>query len=168
LQKTAGDRCFFNGDGPIADSSGQAGKGRRNVRWSSNFGESFKAQWALFAACEKPIKDWFAAGYKAQTKAALAGKVPPGMKLVQTQTKRAWLNDEWARDFVVTRFGVDALEAPSPAQVEKLGATKKEIEGLVTRPEGGPALAFQSDKRPTWARKTGAEMFGSLVGEKGA
>lgn len=117
----------------------------------------------MVMALKKPIEDWFKGLDKAATKSALQGQVPEGMKLVTSVKHREWLQDSWAREFVVNKFGVDALDPPTPAQVEKLGATKEEIEGLVHTPEGGPALAFESDKRKPWAPKSAAEMFGSVV-----
>jgi hypothetical protein len=56
--------------------------------------------------------------------------------------------------------GVKALDPPTPAQAEKLGVV---LDGLADRPEGGPALAFASDKRPEWKQRTAAEMFKGVV-----
>lgn len=116
-------------------------------------------QVAIFKAMEKPIADYFKSMDKVQTKRALAGHVPPGMKLVATVKHRAWNNETEARAEVVGMFGADALELPTPAQVEKLGMDKVKVATLASTPEGGPALAFVSDKRPAWAQKSVESMF---------
>lgn len=114
------------------------------------------AQVALFMATEKPIADWFKALGKAATKAALSGSVPPGMKLVTGTTRRAWKDEAAARTLVLEKLGVDALEPPTPAQAEKLGI---DVSELAAAPEGAPVLAFESDKRQAFERKSVAEMF---------
>lgn len=114
----------------------------------------------IFKACEKPIADWFKSLDKAATKSALAGNVPPGMKLVTTTKHRAWKNESAARAAVLSACGVDALKPPTPAQAEIMGIN---IDALADRPDGGPALAFESDKRAPWTPKTGAEMFASVL-----
>lgn len=116
-------------------------------------------QVALFLATQKPIEDAFKGFARVWQKKALGGAVPEAMKIVATRPHRAWLNEDWAREFVVKRFGVEKLLPPTPAQVEELGATEAEINGLSHRPEGGPVLAFANDKRKPWAQKSVAEMF---------
>lgn len=120
-------------------------------------------QVALFLATKKPVTDWFAALDKVQTKAALSGAVPPGMKLVTATKHRAWKDETHARSEVVNALGYDALELPTPSQVEKLGMDKAEVAALADTPEGGPTLAFESDKRKPFTRKSGAEMFAGVV-----
>lgn len=117
----------------------------------------------IFKACEKPIADWFKALDKAATKSALAGNMPPGMKLVKTTKHRAWKPgiEHALKESILTLHGVDALDLPTPAQAEKLGGI--DVEALSDRPEGGPALAFESDKRPTWTPKSGEEMFAAVL-----
>lgn len=114
------------------------------------------AQVAQFMACQKPVEHWFAALWKHGTAEALKGNVPPGMKVVTTQTKRAWKDEAAARAKVLAEKGVDFLDPPTPAQAEKLGL---DITGMAEAPPGGPALAFESDKRPAFVRKSAAEMF---------
>jgi hypothetical protein len=36
---------------------------------------------------------------------------------------------------------------------------KADVSALADSPEGGPALAFTSDRRPDWKTKSAAEMF---------
>ncbi len=115
------------------------------------------AQFALFAAMEKPIEDWFENANKAKLKQSLAsGKCPPGMKIVQGTTKLAWLDEAAARKAVLEKFGADALDPPTPTQAKKLGL---DVSALAHQPPGGPILAPESDKRKPWAQKTAAEMF---------
>lgn len=121
------------------------------------------AQRALFAAMEKPIADWFKSGNKAWTKEALATQPPPGMGLFTGTTKRVWKDDAAARAAILARFGADALDPPTPAQAEKLGMTAEEVAALADKPEGGPVLAFASDKRAPWVRKSAAEMFAGVT-----
>jgi hypothetical protein len=121
-------------------------------------------QVALFKACEKPIADWFKALDKVQTKAALNGAVPPGMALVTGTKHRDWTDPAAARREVVNVLGEAALELPTPAQAEKLGMAKVDVAALASAPEGGPVLAFASDKRKPWTGgKSAADMFRSVT-----
>lgn len=124
------------------------------------------AQVAQFMACDKPIEHWFKALWKHGTKLALDGKVPPGMKVVTSTTRRDWKNADAARDAVMAKLGVKALDPPTPAQAENLGMSADEIAVMVVKPPGGPALAFESDKRPPFVRKSAAEMFAGAVPPK--
>jgi len=119
-------------------------------------------QVAIFKACEKPIADWFKALDKAATKKALAGAVPPGMKLITTQKHRAWKDANAARVYLATECGLEVFDPPSPAQAEAL-VPKEWVAANCDRPDGGPALVFESDTRPAWARKSAAEMFKAAV-----
>jgi hypothetical protein len=120
----------------------------------------------LFLAAEKPIEHWFKALYKSTTKAALGGASVPGMKVVTSTKHREWKDTAAARDAVVAAYGVVALSPPTPAQAEKLGMPEADVTKLSHKPDGGPALAFESDKRPAFVRKTGAEMFAGVGGAK--
>lgn len=119
-------------------------------------------QVATFMACKKPIEDWFKALDKAATKSALSGAVPAGMKLVQTVKHRAWNDEAAARAAILAAHGPDALDVPTPSQVEKLGGV--DVATLSSKPEGGPALAFESDKRAAWAPKSVETMFKGVTG----
>lgn len=118
-------------------------------------------QVAKFKACEKPISDWFKALDKDQTSRALKGHMAPGMKLVQTTRHREWIDEGAARAAIVAAHGVDALKPPTPAQAAKLGDV--DVDALSRQPEGGPALAFESDRRKPWVPKSAQEMFGDTV-----
>lgn len=124
------------------------------------------AQRALFMACEKPIKDAFTGATKAWLKEAMTKGAPEGTKIVTTTKHRAWRNEDEARKFVIDKLGILALDPPTPAQAIERGIPEAEVNAMAPRPDGGPALAFASDKRPEWRQKTVAEMFGSVVTSK--
>jgi hypothetical protein len=121
-------------------------------------------QAAAIYAVKRPIEDWFKNFDKTLTKRALSGNVPPGMKVVTTSKHRAWKDPAAARAIVVAQCGVDALDPPTPAQAEKLGIAADVVASLADRPEGGPALAFSSDKRPEFVVRSAAEMFKGVTG----
>lgn len=115
----------------------------------------------LFLACKKPIDHFFEGLTKNGTKKALAGQIPPGMKIVTSVRHRTWKNEAAARAAVLAQKGVDALKPPTPAQAEEMGI---DVSALSDKPEGGPVLAFASDKRKPWAPRTAAEMFKDVPG----
>jgi hypothetical protein len=118
-------------------------------------------QVALFMACQKPIEDQFKKFAKHWEALALKTETPPpGMKLVKTAPHRAWLDEEAAKQAVFAAKGIEGLAAPTPAQAEKMGV---DVSTLSHKPEGGPALAFASDKRKEWTRKSAAEMFAGIL-----
>lgn len=123
-------------------------------------GEVTPAQRAQFMSCRKPIDDWFKSADKAWTADALKDGAPEGLAIVTGTTRRAWKDEAAARKAVFEKFGVDALEPPTPAQAEKLGL---DVSALVEQPQGGPVLAFASDKRKPFARKSAAEMFAGVL-----
>lgn len=118
-------------------------------------------QRALFMTSMKPITDAFKNADKAWTKSALAGDIPPGMGLFTGEKHRVWKDIKAAREAVIAKGGVDALEVPTPAQAEKLGV---DVSELAETPPGGPVLAFANDKRKPWKPKTAAEMFANVPG----
>jgi hypothetical protein len=120
---------------------------------------------ALFLTMQKPVKDWFENVNRAQLKAALSGNVPAGMKLVTGVKHREWVDPNAARAAVVAKHGVDALDPPTPAQAEKLGGI--DVEKLSRKPEGGPVLALENDKRPPFKQKSAAEMFAGALQPQG-
>ena len=116
---------------------------------------------AIFKTLEKPLADWFKGADKVWAKQALSGSVPAGMKLVTSQTHRAWFDEAKAREVVIAAVGVDALKPPTPAQAEEMGM---DVEGLTKRAEGGPVLALESDKRKPWVVRSAEEMFKGVTG----
>lgn len=115
----------------------------------------------LFLACKKPIDHFFESLTKNGTKKALAGNMPPGMGLFTSVKHRTWKNEATARKAVFEAKGIDALKPPTPAQAEDMGI---DVSELATKPDGGPVLAFLSDKRTPWAPKSAAEMFKDVPG----
>lgn len=119
------------------------------------------AQRAAFKTCERPIADWFKSADKLWTADALKSGAPEGMKIVTATTRRAWKDEAAARALILEKLGPSALELPTPAQAEKAGL---DISGLADAPQGGPVLAFASDKRKPWSRPSAAEMFQGVTG----
>lgn len=120
------------------------------------------AQIPLFLALKKPIDHFFESVLKNGTKKALAGDIPPGMGLFTATKHRAWKSEADARAAIIAQKGVEALKPPTPAQAEAMGI---DIEGLADKPDGGPVLAFESDKRKPWTGgKSSAEMFKGIPG----
>lgn len=117
-------------------------------------------QVAPYYALRKPIDDWFKTLDKIQTQKAIkSGSAPPGMKIITTIKHRVWLSESAARDYVVAQRGVAALSPPTPVQAEKLGLI---VDSLCDRPQGSPALAFESDSRKPWEPKTVTQMFAGV------
>lgn len=121
------------------------------------------AQRALFLACKKPIADAFKNAEKVWAKLQLSGSGAVELKMVTSQTHRAWDNPVTARAAVVAKLGVDALELPSPAQAIERGMDEATVNAMASRPAGAPVLAFANDRRPNWEPKTVASMFGAAV-----
>lgn len=120
-------------------------------------------QRAFFLACQKPVTDAFKNAEKAWLKEALTKGAPAGMKIVTGTKHRAWKDPEAARALVVERLGVGALDVPTPAQAIERGLPEDTVNAMAPRPEGAPVLAFASDKRPVFERKSAAEMFKDVV-----
>lgn len=119
---------------------------------------------AAFLTMKRPVEDWFKSADKAWTSEALkTGAAPEGMKIVTAVTRRAWKDEAAAKAAVFSKYGMDALEAPTPAQAEKLGL---DVSDLTTTPDGAPVLAFESDRRKPFARKSAAEMFAGVTAGK--
>ena len=83
----------------------------------------------------------------------LSGGDIPGWKLVEGRTQRRWKSADDVTA-VLTELDVDAYkprEVRSVADVEKelsKHVFQNRLQQLVTKPEGRPTLAKQSDKRP--------------------
>lgn len=118
----------------------------------------------FFLACEKPIKDAFKnATEKAWLKEALAKGAPEGLKVIESQKHRAWQDPVAARALIVERLGADALDLPTPAQAIERGIPEDIVKPMAPRPDGSPVLAFASDKRPEFKRKSATEMFAGVA-----
>jgi hypothetical protein len=121
-------------------------------------------QVAPFKALEKPIADFFKTLDKVQLKRALSGAVAPGMAIVTTTRHRTWKDEVAARHMVLEKLGPDAMDVPTPAQAIERGISEADVNAMAPRPEGGPVLAFASDKRKPWTPKSAAEMFAGVTG----
>jgi hypothetical protein len=123
-------------------------------------------QVALVMSIQKPVTDWFKSLEKVWTKKALNGTVPEGMKMVTSQKHKAWENEDQARALVLEHLGPDGLDVPTPAQAIERGIPERIVNAMAPRPPGAPVLAFASDKRPAFERKSAAEMFAGVTGAK--
>lgn len=121
-------------------------------------------QVALVLSIQKPVTDWFKSVEKAWTKKALTGAVPEGMKVVTSMKHKAWKDETAARQLVMERLGPEGLDVPTPAQAIERGIPEDVVNTMAPRPEGSPVLAFASDKRPEFKRKSAAEMFAGVTG----
>lgn len=121
------------------------------------------AQRALFIACKKPIADAFKNAEKVWAKLQMAGQGTADLKMVTSQTHRAWSNPAAARALVLEKLGPDALDLPTPAQAIERGIPEDVVNAMAPRPDGSPVLAFTSDKRPDWVAKSVSSMFGAAV-----
>ena len=114
----------------------------------------------MMNACDL-IEDWIKSVRAEVERRLLAGTPVPGYKLVQGRAgARAWSDVEAAEEYLrkTVRLKVEQaydLKLISPTAAEKLlkaGTIKpkqwEKIESLVTRSEGRPSVAPESDKRP--------------------
>lgn len=122
-------------------------------------------QVALVLSIQKPVTDWFKSVEKTWTKEALAKGAPEGMKMVTSVKHRAWKDPEAARRLVLERLGPDALDVPTPAQAIERGIPEDIVNAMAPRPDGAPVLAFASDKRPLFERKSVETMFAGVTGK---
>ncbi|MBQ8133376.1 MAG: DUF2800 domain-containing protein [Clostridia bacterium] len=102
----------------------------------------------------KSLVEWFNSIQQKALEALLAGTKIPGYKLVEGRSQRAWSDQDKALEKLmasgVERAVIYDSVPKSLAQLEKLlGAAKfGEIVGeFVTKPQGKPTLAPESDKR---------------------
>lgn len=104
------------------------------------------------------IEDWCRRVKEFAHAEAVAGRVPPGFKLVAKRATRKWVDDGQAQG-VLYGFGLDDSEVfvsklKSPAQIEPLlpGKNKREraalLEYLVVKESSGTVLAPNEDPRP--------------------
>ncbi|KRQ11640.1 hypothetical protein AOQ73_06075 [Bradyrhizobium pachyrhizi] len=121
------------------------------------------AQRALFMACKKPIADAFKNAEKAWAKLQMSGNGSTDLKMVVSQTHRAWNNPVEARAAILAKLGTDGLDPPTPAQAIERGMDEATVNGLASKPEGAPVLAFANDKRPEYVRKSVSDMFGAAI-----
>lgn len=102
----------------------------------------------------KNLVDWYNTLQQKALEAILAGTKIPGYKIVEGRSARAWTNQDEALDKLqksgIERAVIYDSVPKTLAQLEKvLGAAKfSELVGeYVTKPQGKPTLAPESDKR---------------------
>lgn len=101
------------------------------------------------------IEAWVKGVYEFAESEALAGKIPPGFKLVQKTGRRKWKDEEQIIPDLVLNLGLEESllvdkKLKSPAQIEKLLSKedKKLLENYTIKPSGGLDLVSDTDKRP--------------------
>lgn len=100
-------------------------------------------------------------------KAMLDGYRSEYFPLVTRRKHRQWRDADMARQCIVDEIGPHVLEAPSPSETEKLGATGKEIVAQLSfTPPGEPVIGKHGDKRASFIPKTAETMFGPPQGVK--
>lgn len=116
---------------------------------------------ALFAAMEKPIKDWFEAYKKNGLQRLQQGKAIPGMSMGATNKHRVWVDDAAVTDLLYARFGKRGVKPASPAQVEKLGASDVVLAHSM-KPRGEPCLVFETDPRAASVARDVTQAFAGM------
>lgn len=100
----------------------------------------------------KLIESWLSAVEQYATEQILDGKQLAGYKLVEGRSVRQWVDEQQAQLALAERFDESEIYKKSfisVAQAEKLLGKKGValLDGLVTKPQGKPTLAPESDKR---------------------
>lgn len=98
------------------------------------------------------ISDWLRAVNALAQDLAMSGEIVPGYKLVQRVGNRKWIDEEAVESRVAMMIDTEELyvkKLKSPAQIDKLlGKKNKEIiADLFTKPDLGPTLVPEHDKR---------------------
>lgn len=100
----------------------------------------------------KLIESWLSAVEQYATEQILDGKQLAGYKLVEGRSVRQWVDEQQAQLALAERFDESEIYKKSfisVAQAEKLLGKKQAalLDSLVTKPQGKPTLAPESDKR---------------------
>jgi hypothetical protein len=117
------------------------------------------------------VRQWLKSIEQFALEEALAGRIPPGNKLVEKRATRKWRDDEKAATALLEEFGMsedDVFEPRSlrsPAQIEeKYGKKNKgDLAELITSETSGVTLVPLSDRRSAVAKSTAADDFGAAV-----
>lgn len=117
-------------------------------------------QLALLRPMRQTMEGWWRSVDNTLETRALAGDKVPGMKLVEGRTDRKFQDEdetaEWLDVIGLTKEQMYQVKLKSPAQIEEelineFGYTRKQamelIASMVTKPQGRPTLALNSDKR---------------------
>lgn len=116
------------------------------------------------------VKQWVKSIEAFAYEEALAGRVPPGHKLVEKRATRKWRDDE-ATIAMLDVLGMkeedifEPRKLRSPAQIEERYGKKykNELKELITSETAGTTLVPLSDRRPAVARSTATDDFGTDV-----
>ena len=110
------------------------------------------------------IKGWIKRVEEHAFKEAVAGRPPPGWKLVDKRAQRKWADPDGAQA-LLSNCGfleeqIVVRELISPAQADKLlKKDKKLIAPFVVAQSSGVALVHESDKRPAVTKVDAADVF---------
>lgn len=114
------------------------------------------------------VKQWLKSIEQFAYDEAMAGRIPPGNKLVEKRSVRKWRDD---KDAIVClqAFGMPDEEIFEPAKLrsvaqieERYGKKyKTELAGLIASESTGLVLVPLSDRRPAVAKSTAADDFGA-------
>lgn len=138
-----------------------------------------KAGWLGNLMRKLPMIETWISAIRAEVESELfAGREVPGYKLVQgKQGNRAWKDQIEATALLKSaRLKVDQMfdqKLKSPTQMEKLLKDDKpkvwaKMQALITRSEGQPSVAPESDKRPALDLTASATDFADLGEDDGA
>ena len=103
------------------------------------------------------LESWIKAVREFAYSEAMAGRTPPGFKLVQKRARREWISPAETIESLRLIQGLSPMEMfedpklKSPAQMEKLFKSKKDKESmapLIQKKSSGCTLVPESDKRP--------------------
>ena len=104
------------------------------------------------------LVEWFSAVKEAALMRLLEGIPIPGFKIVEGRSSRAWSNQDKALEALeaqgIKRAVIYDSVPKTLAQIEKMLGKQKfdEMVGeFVTKPQGKPTLAPESDKRPVFS-----------------
>lgn len=119
------------------------------------------------------IENWLKAVRAEVERRLFAGDKIPGFKVVQgRQGNRAWSNPDEAEALLkAARIKADVMYKSSlisPTEAEKILAKDKpkvwkKVEALITRSEGSPSVAPESDPRPAYSTAAEPEDFADLT-----
>jgi hypothetical protein len=157
----AGDHCRFCKAAPLCPALRDQSMKDAMVEFSDVDGEIIipagpqltpqefgKVLWAA-----DRIFNWIKAVQEHAHAEAMAGRTPPGFKLVAKRAVRKWRDEAHAEAHLMKNFGVDVMTEPklkSPAQIEKALGKKSfaEFTDLVQQVSSGTNLVPISDPRP--------------------
>ena len=168
---TAGDWCRFCAAAAICPALKERAMKTAQAEFASD-PEYDPAALAAALASADIVEAWLHRTREFAHAEAIAGRMPPGWKLVAKRATRKWQDDDAAKKTLTLVVGVedeDLFEEPkfnSPAKMEKVLKAKygfkgkaagAEIEGLVSKVSSGVVLAQEDDPRPAVRPDAAAE-----------